>query len=76
MPDVLNARMDKLCGNSGSKTRDWETFASPEKFTNYEVGVTWDVRRYLSLTSALYGLNCTNTRSRFRLCHLIVLLVP
>ena len=35
----------------------------PEKFTNYEVGVKWDVRRYLSLTSALYQLNRTNTRS-------------
>lgn len=35
----------------------------PEKFTNYEVGVKWDVRRYLSLTSALYRLNRTNTRS-------------
>jgi catecholate siderophore receptor len=35
----------------------------PEKFTNYEVGVKWDVRRYLTLTSALYRLNRTNTRS-------------
>jgi catecholate siderophore receptor len=35
----------------------------PEKFSNYEVGVKWDVRRYLSLTSALYRLNRTNTRS-------------
>ncbi len=35
----------------------------PEKFTNYEVGVKWDIRRYLSLTSALYRLNRTNTRS-------------
>jgi catecholate siderophore receptor len=35
----------------------------PEKFTNYEVGVKWDVRRYLSFTSALYRLNRTNTRS-------------
>src|ERR1700752_564344 len=35
----------------------------PEKFTNYEVGVKWDVRRYLSLTSALYRLNRTNTRA-------------
>lgn len=35
----------------------------PEKFTNYEVGLKWDVQRYLSLTSALYRLNRTNTRS-------------
>jgi catecholate siderophore receptor len=35
----------------------------PEKFSNYEVGLKWDVRRYLSLTSALYRLNRTNTRS-------------
>jgi catecholate siderophore receptor len=35
----------------------------PEKFTNYEVGLKWDVRRYLSLTSAVYRLNRTNTRS-------------
>ncbi len=35
----------------------------PEKFTNYEVGVKWDIRRNLALTSALYRLNRTNTRS-------------
>jgi catecholate siderophore receptor len=35
----------------------------PEKFTNYEFGVKWDVRRYLSLTSAVYRLNRTNTRA-------------
>jgi catecholate siderophore receptor len=35
----------------------------PEKFTNYEVGFKWDVRRTLSLTSALYRLDRTNTRS-------------
>ncbi len=35
----------------------------PEKFTNYEFGVKWDVRRFLSLTSAAYQLNRTNTRS-------------
>lgn len=35
----------------------------PEKFTNYEFGVKWDVRRYLSLTSAIYRLNRTNTRA-------------
>ena len=35
----------------------------PERFSNYEVGLKWDVRRYLSLTSALYRLDRTNTRS-------------
>jgi catecholate siderophore receptor len=35
----------------------------PEKFSNYEVGVKWDIRRFLSLTSAAYRLNRTNTRS-------------
>src|SRR6185503_815105 len=35
----------------------------PEKFTNYELGVKWDVRRHLALTSALYRQDRTNTRS-------------
>lgn len=35
----------------------------PEKFNNYELGVKWDVRRYLTLTTALYRQNRTNTRS-------------
>jgi catecholate siderophore receptor len=35
----------------------------PEKFTNYEVGFKWDLRRSLSLTSAVYRLDRTNTRS-------------
>ncbi|HEX8891257.1 MAG TPA: TonB-dependent siderophore receptor [Pyrinomonadaceae bacterium] len=35
----------------------------PEKFTNYEVGVKWDLHRNLSLTSALYHLDRTNTRA-------------
>jgi catecholate siderophore receptor len=35
----------------------------PEKFSNYEVGVKWDVRRRLSLTSALYRQDRTNTRA-------------
>lgn len=35
----------------------------PEKFTNFEVGVKWDLRRNLSFTSALYRLNRTNTRA-------------
>jgi catecholate siderophore receptor len=35
----------------------------PEKFDNYEVGAKWDIRGNLSLTSALYRLNRTNTRA-------------
>lgn len=35
----------------------------PEKFQNYEVGAKWDIRSGLSLTSALYRLDRTNTRS-------------
>jgi catecholate siderophore receptor len=35
----------------------------PETFTNYEVGAKWDAGRYLSLTTAVYRLDRTNTRS-------------
>ncbi|HJQ27252.1 MAG TPA: TonB-dependent siderophore receptor [Blastocatellia bacterium] len=35
----------------------------PEKFSNYEVGVKWDVNRALSLTTAAYRLDRTNTRA-------------
>ena len=35
----------------------------PEKFSNYEVGLKWDVNRLLSLTTAVYRLNRTNTRA-------------
>jgi catecholate siderophore receptor len=35
----------------------------PEKFTNYEVGLKWDIRRNLTLSSAAYRLDRTNTRS-------------
>jgi catecholate siderophore receptor len=35
----------------------------PEKFTNYEAGVKWDLLRDLSLTMAAYRLNRTHTRS-------------
>ncbi|HKB10833.1 MAG TPA: TonB-dependent siderophore receptor [Vicinamibacterales bacterium] len=37
--------------------------AKPEKFNNYEVGVKWDVRPRLSLTTAVYRLDRTNTRA-------------
>jgi catecholate siderophore receptor len=35
----------------------------PEKFTNYEIGIKWDVRPSLSMTSAVYRLDRTNTRA-------------
>jgi catecholate siderophore receptor len=35
----------------------------PEKFSNYEAGIKWDVAGSLSLTTAVYRLDRTNTRS-------------
>jgi catecholate siderophore receptor len=35
----------------------------PEQFHNYELGVKWDLMRSLSLTTAVYRLDRTNTRS-------------
>jgi len=35
----------------------------PEKFNNYEFGAKWDVRRNLSLTTAIYRQDRTNTRA-------------
>lgn len=35
----------------------------PEKFNNYEIGVKWDASDSLSLTTAVYRLDRTNTRS-------------
>lgn len=35
----------------------------PEKFTNYEAGVKWDVTNMLALTFAAYRLDRTNTRA-------------
>jgi len=35
----------------------------PEKFTNYELGVKWDLNQSLSLTTAVYDLARTNTRA-------------
>ena len=35
----------------------------PEKFNNYELGVKWDVRRNLALTTAVYRQDRTNTRA-------------
>jgi catecholate siderophore receptor len=36
----------------------------PEKFSNYEVGAKWDLSRTLSLTTAVYRLDRTNTTAR------------
>jgi catecholate siderophore receptor len=35
----------------------------PEKFNNYEIGAKWDLRRFLSLTTAVYRLDRKNTRA-------------
>ena len=35
----------------------------PEKFSNYEAGVKWDLNRFLALTTAVFRLDRTNTRS-------------
>jgi len=35
----------------------------PEKFSNYEMGVKWDIYRSLSLMTAVYRLDRTNTRA-------------
>jgi catecholate siderophore receptor len=35
----------------------------PEKFSNYEFGVKWDLDRTLSLTTAVFRLDRTNTRA-------------
>ncbi|HKC89417.1 MAG TPA: TonB-dependent receptor, partial [Blastocatellia bacterium] len=35
----------------------------PEKFSDYEAGVKWDLNRFLALTTAVFRLDRTNTRS-------------
>ncbi len=50
-------------GDQFSALTDTSQQIKPEKFTNYEVGAKWDIRRTFQLTSALYRLNRTNTRS-------------
>ena len=35
----------------------------PEKFSNYELGAKWDIDRSLSLTTAVFRLERTNTRA-------------
>jgi catecholate siderophore receptor len=46
----------------GSLDATTETL-KPEKFTNYEAGLKLDVRRNLSITTAVYRLDRTNTRA-------------
>ncbi len=36
----------------------------PQKFSNYEAGVKWEMKRQLSLTAAIYRLDRTNTTAR------------
>lgn len=50
-------------GDQFSSLTDVTQQVKPEKFTNYEVGVKWDVRRFLSITTAVYRLDRTNTRA-------------
>ena len=35
----------------------------PERFTNYEIGAKWDIKPTFNLTTAVYRLDRTNTRS-------------
>ncbi len=50
-------------GDQFSSLTDITAQVKPEKFTNYEAGIKWDLRRALSLTTAVYRLDRTNTRS-------------
>jgi len=50
-------------GDQFASLTDITQQVKPEKFTNYEMGVKWDAARKLSLTTAVYRLNRTNTRS-------------
>jgi catecholate siderophore receptor len=50
-------------GDQFSSLTDITAQVKPEKFTNYEAGIKWDLRRDLSLTTAVYRLDRTNTRS-------------
>ncbi|HET7456493.1 MAG TPA: TonB-dependent siderophore receptor [Gemmatimonadaceae bacterium] len=48
-------------GNQFSSLTVTSKTLAPERFTNYEVGAKWDATAALSLTSALYRLDRTNT---------------
>jgi catecholate siderophore receptor len=50
-------------GDQFSSLTDITQQVKPEKFSNYEAGVKWNLRRSLFLTTAVYRLDRTNTRS-------------
>lgn len=50
-------------GDQFASLTDITQQVKPEKFTNYETGVKWDAARGLSVTTSVYQLNRTNTRS-------------
>ena len=50
-------------GDQFSSLTDVTRGLEPERFRNYEIGAKWDVAERLSLTSAAYRLDRTNTRA-------------
>jgi catecholate siderophore receptor len=50
-------------GDQFSSLTNITELLKPEKFNNYEVGAKWDPFKALSITTALYRLDRTNTRS-------------
>ena len=50
-------------GDQFSSLTDVTRALEPEKFTNHEMGLKWDISRNLALSTAAYRLDRTNTRS-------------
>jgi catecholate siderophore receptor len=50
-------------GDQFSALTDITRALKPERFTNYEVGAKWDLTQQLSLTTAAFRLDRTNTRA-------------
>jgi catecholate siderophore receptor len=50
-------------GDQFSSLTDITQQVKPEKFSSYEAGLKWNIRRSLFLTTAIYRLDRTNTRS-------------
>jgi catecholate siderophore receptor len=50
-------------GDQFSSLTDVTQQVKPEQFQNYEVGAKWDAKSNLSITTAVYRLDRTNTRS-------------
>jgi len=50
-------------GDQFSSLTDITQQVKPEQFTNYEAGIKWNLKRSLALTTAVYRLDRTNTRS-------------